>query len=976
MQNLINRLIIQSGWKKDRSIARILPAKTPVYASSMSSLSPVAVKLLERNGINRLYSHQFEAIAALDSKKNVLISTPTASGKSLVYQLPILEEIERDPTTSALFLFPFKALARDQERLFLLPLQRLSSTRPLINVYDGDTSQSERKRIRQHPPHILITNPDMLHYAFLPYHTQWHSFLSTVRFLVIDEIHVYRGVFGSHVLQVLRRLLRVLRHYQSNPRIIACSATIGNPEEHIDNLLQEEFSVFTESGAPLEEKGFISHFPENSASTAAVNMLEACIKNNLKTIVFTKSRRSTELLYRYIIDRNPGLLSRLAVYRAGFMPEHRREIEQKLFNNELSGVISTSALELGINVGGLDCCILVGFPGSISSLMQRAGRVGRKHQPSVIIYIAGEDALDRYWFEHEAALHQSPVEHAIVYQNNDEITDSHLECAADELILSPGINYPDTSYIHHRIKSLTKDNRLLECVEKGKYVCREPQPQRKVSIRSIGESYEIRHEAGDLIGHVDGVRVFKECHTGAVYLHAGKVYQVIDLDRDNYRVVVQEGPEDIYTQALSGKETDILSIDGELDLPHLPVFYGRLRVREKITGYTVRRIFSGDIVSTHELTLPEIVFETRGLWMTFPQSILDECRRKGLQPMGGLHALEHALIGLYPLFSLCDRNDLAGISTMAHHQTKGAAIFIYDAFPGGLGLAESALSRFGSLLKQTLEHVSTCPCEQGCPYCIHSPKCGSGNVPLDKSATIHILEQVCGISPLSENSPTSPEATYTKQSNLFEVSQKKSTLQNGVNMQNAFNIPPLPEKSECPAGTEIVFDIETQLSADEVGGWNNADKMRIALCVVYDITLNRYEYYFEKDAQRLLERLTNALKVVGYNSENFDFKVLNGYTSSNVINQIKSLDLIKDITNGLGFRTGLQAVAAATVGAGKSADGLQSLQWWREGLLDRIADYCRQDVELTYKIYQFGKKHGHILHAHRSGALIRVPVYW
>ncbi len=976
MQKLIDQLILQSGWRTDRCITRILPAKKPEYASTVSNLSPFSLKLLELNGIVRLFSHQYEAMQALKNKKNVLIATPAASGKSLVYQLPVLEEIERDANTSALFLFPFKALARDQQRLFHFPQGDITTTRPLIDVYDGDTSQSERKRIRKNPPHILITNPDMLHYTFLPYHTQWNTFLSTLRYLVIDEIHVYRGVFGSHVLQVLRRFLRVLNHYRSDPKIVACSATIGNPAEHVKNLLQRDFSVITKSGAPLEEKGFISHFPENSASTAAVKMLEACLKNNLKTIVFTKSRRSTELLYRYIIDRNPELLSRIAVYRAGFMPEHRREIEKKLFNNQLCGVISTSALELGINIGGLDCCILVGFPGSISSLMQRAGRVGRRQQPSVIIYIAGEDALDRYWYEHEAELHQSPVEHAIVYENNDDITDAHLECAADELILAPGMNYPDTDYIEGRIQSLTKNNRLLECVEKGKYVCREPMPQRKISIRSIGDSYEIRHEKGHLIGHIDGVRVYKECHPGAIYLHAGNVFQVVELDQDNYRVIVQDGPDDIYTQAVSGKETDILSVDGQLDMPFLPVFYGRLRVREKITGYSIKRIFSGDIISTHELDLPEIVFETRGLWMTFSESILDECRRKGLHPMGGLHALEHALIGLYPLFSLCDRNDLAGISTMAHHQINGAAIFIYDAFPGGLGLAESALNRFQSLLQQTLNHVVTCSCDQGCPYCIHSPKCGSGNVPLDKMATIHILEQACGILSSLEKSPSGIKPPLSQQLDLFSDSPKESITGEETPLKQAFTIPPLPDEKDCPAGTEIVFDIETQLSADEVGGWKHADKMRIAICVVFDIAINRYEYYLEKDAHRLLERLSNASKVVGYNSEHFDFKVLRGYTSTNTIDRIRSLDLIKDITNGLGFRTGLDAVAAATVGAGKSANGLQSLQWWREGLLDRIADYCRQDVELTNKIYQFGKKNSYILHSHRSGTLIRVPVNW
>jgi DEAD/DEAH box helicase domain-containing protein len=980
MENLINQLIWQAGWKKKSCITRILPEKSPEYAAGRLELSPFTAKLLEHNGISRLYKHQSRAIDALKNGHNVLLATPTASGKSLVYQIPILDAIAHDPAASALLVFPFKALARDQERSFhYFPdcVPPLGSSRTLSEVYDGDTPTAERKRIRKDPPHILITNPDMIHYSFLPYHTRWAPFLASIQYLVMDEIHVYRGVFGSHVLQIIRRLLRILRHYGADPRVIACSATIGNPGDHVQNLFQKKFTVIVESGAPLESKAFISHFPGDSASTAAVKMLEACLKNNLKTIVFTKSRRSTELLYRYITDRNPGLLSRLAVYRAGFMPGHRREIEKRLFNNELSGVISTSALELGINVGGLDCCILVGFPGSISSLMQRAGRVGRQQQPSIIIYIAGEDALDRYWYEHEEQLHTSPVEHAVVYENNDDITDGHLECAADELILIPGSNFPDTPYVRQRIQLLTDNNKLLECVEKGKFVCREPMPQRRISIRSIGESYEIRHEKGHIIGYIDGVRVFKECHQGAVYLHAGEIFQVQTLDIENYRVTVRSGPDDIYTQPVSGKETDILSVDGKLNLPFLRVQNGRLKVREKITGYTVKRIYSGDIVSRHELDLPELIFETRGLWMSFPETILDDCRMNNLHPMGGLHALEHALIGLYPLFSLCDRNDLAGISTPAHHQINGAAVFIYDAFPGGLGLAESALSRFEELLRFTLQHISSCPCDDGCPYCIHSPKCGSGNVPLDKAATIHILEFVCGIrTPCAEPCTSSAARDPVRSQLIGFPSAELNRDVKSTPSQNTFFIPPLPEKNECPVGTEIVFDIETQLSADEVGGWKNADKMRIAIGVVLDISLNRYEFYLEKDALRLVDRLTNASRVIGYNSEHFDFTVLKGYTSQNRIRQIKSLDLIRGITKGLGHRTGLATVAAATVGATKTADGLQSLQWWREGLLDRIAEYCRRDVEVTNLLYQFGKTHGYVLHPHRSGELIRIPVFW
>lgn len=959
LSQLTNTLIHDARWDPQQSIVRILPAQAARFAPFLPSFSPLSDTLLRLNNIQQLYGHQVVALEQLAKGKNILLATPTASGKSLTYQLPITEAIHADPHTSALLLFPFKALARDQVRN-LDQLQGslfTGSHRRMAAVYDGDTSQSDRKKIRKNPPHMLVTNPDMLHYGLLPYHTRWHQFLKTVKFLVIDEIHTYRGVFGSQVLQILRRLLRVLNHYGANPQIIACSATIGNPAELAENLVQRPFHVINRSDAPLEARGFVSHFPETKASTAAVHMLESCVARGLKTIVFTKSRRSTELIYRHAVSRRPQLANRLAIYRAGFLPHHRREIEQKLFNNELAGVISTSALELGINIGGLDCCILVGFPGSVSSLWQRAGRVGRRKQPSLVIYIAGEDALDRFWFEHEPQLHATPVERVVVYQDNDEITDLHLECAADELILTPGKNYPDSDHVTQRIAHLANSNRLMESAQGGQFVCRDSMPQRNIAIRSIGESFEIIAPENQKIGHVDGIRVYKECHEGAIYLHGGQVFRVTQLDTENFKVYVEPGPDDIYTNAVSSKETDILEIIGNVSLPDAHVEYGRLRVRERVTGYNVRRIFTGEIISKHELESPEMVFETRGLWIKFPDHIIEAAKREDLHPMGGLHALEHAMIGLYPLVSICDRNDLAGISTTAHYQTNSAAVFIYDSYPGGLGLAESALENMLQLLTATMKHVASCQCETGCPYCIQSPKCGAGNEPLDKASTIFIMQAACG------QKPEIPK------------SQRKETIMT-QETPSSFVIPELPPEDQCPDGNELVFDIETQLSADDVGGWGNAHKMRIAICVVYDVALDRYEFYRESDTDRLIRRLAGAERVIGYNSEGFDFKVLKGYASPDIIKRFKSLDLLKGVTRGLGHRTGLDKVASASLGVGKTADGLQSLRWWKEGRLDLIAEYCQKDVEITYRVYAMGKEKAFVLHPHRSGQMIRVPVAW
>ncbi len=949
---LSKQLVSGAGWNTDRCITRIIPAAEPRYGELDSPLSPRIQHILNSQNIHRLFSHQAEAINAFRKGKNLLLATPTASGKSLAFQIPTLELIEENPDASAIYLFPFKALARDQAKsleTFFHYFQSGTGREP-VNVYDGDTPKSRRSIIRRDPPHVLITNPDMIHYSLLPYHTKWHKLLENIRLIVLDEIHVYRGVFGSHVLQTLRRLKRILEHYGARPQFITCSATIGNPGRLAEHLLEEPFHVITDSGSPRQEKGFLSHFPETQASSAAVRVFDACLKRGLKTIVFTKSRRATELVYRYLKERNPAAVSRVSVYRAGFLAADRREIENKLFNNELDGVISTSALELGIDIGGLDCCILIGFPGSVASLFQRAGRVGRNAQLSLVVYIVGEDALDRFWYEHEARLHEVVMENVVVYKDNNLITDQHLECAADELIIEPGKNYPMDEHVQTRIKSLTGRGVLLESAGGGQFLSRTHNPQRQVTIRSMGDRFDIVSDSKGVIGTVDGIRVFKECHTGAIYLHGGEVYRVVELDLGNYKVRVEKGPEDIYTQSFSDKETDILSVEGEYNIPNGRVCYGSLRVRERVSGYKIKRIYTSEIVARHPLESPEMEFETRGIWIMFNSDVIEYIDNSGFHPMGGLHGLEHALIGLYPIISICDRSDLAGISTRMHTQTGHASVFVYDGYPGGLGLAESALKSFDRLITETLSHIGACECESGCPYCIQSPKCGSGNEPLDKNATILLLESISG-------------------GKEFIMSQKISRP------EQSFQIPELPPESECPPGHHLVFDIETRLSADEVGGWKHADRMRIAITVIYDIELERYEFYEEEHSERLLKRLQEAGEVIGFNSENFDFAVLSGYCDGRFTHS-GSVDLLQHAKKYLGHRLSLQQIASVTVGASKSADGLQSLQWWKEGRLDLIAEYCQKDVEITWQVYQYGIDNGFVLYKHRSGIDARISVDW
>ena len=966
---LMQSLIEQARWDRDRCVWRVIPAREPEFDNTSGLVSPKISELLSRHGIHRFYTHQAEALRHINAGRNVLLATPTASGKSLTYQIPVLELLEKNPLGTALFLFPFKALAQDQFKALtsLTDGMLFPSNRPVAGIYDGDTNQSRRLKLRRSPPGVLMTNPDMIHYSLLPYHSKWKSFLENLSLIVVDEMHSYRGVFGSHVLQIFRRFQRIVRHFGAKPQWIGCSATIGNPVDLARNLIGEDFQIISQSGAPAREKGFLSHLPEDRASTSAVKMFEACLKTGLKTIVFTKSRRQTELIYRILSDRNAYLMRKISVYRAGFLAEERREIEGRLFRNELDGVISTSALELGIDIGGLDCCILVGFPGSVTSLWQRSGRVGRQLRPSLVVFIAGEDALDRYWFDHEPRLHQAPVERVVVYQTNDAITDQHLECAADELPIVLNENYPNSQHIADRIEFLKNESTLLETADGGMFLCRASQPQRRFALRSLGENYKIVDENGRIVGDIDGIRVLKECHDGAIYLHGGQVYRVSKLDRDNFKAYVEPGPLEIYTQTFAEKETEILNIDGSIPFGNARIFWGRLKVTERISGYKIKRIYTSETISSHELSLPEIVFETRGLWIVFNEISVEKIKAIGKLPMGGLHAVEHAVIGLYPLISICDRNDLAGISTKMHPQAGGAAVFIYDGVPGGLGLAESALENFTELISLTKTNIESCDCETGCPHCIQSPKCGAGNEPLDKAAAVILLDDLLHAKLEIDDSKT--------MTTLFESEAEMNPSSKPENKSNGKRLPELPSEADCPLGTSLVFDIETQFSADEVGGWSNVHLMKVAVCVVYDIDLDRYEYYLEDDVPRLIRRLANAALVIGFNSIKFDYTVLSGYQQDPLPDFI-SLDILPEVVKQIKHRLSLNQLAFATLNAEKSADGLQSLVWWKEGKIELIAEYCMHDVEITYRLYQFGKENGYLLYVHRSGMKVKIPVNW
>ncbi len=689
-------------------------------------------------GIHDFYRHQAEAIQGIRDGRHVLLMTPTASGKSLVYNIPVLESVLADGLTNALYLYPLKGLEQDQLR----NLSELAASLGLQNtgqVYDGDTPPAQRKKIREALPNVVFTNPDMLHLGLLPFHRKWGDFFRNLRFVVIDEIHSYRGVFGSHVSQVLGRLRRLCDYYGSSPRFIAASATIANPEALAEGLTGLPFSVIQESGAPSSGRHFFFVNPIESPYTVATRLFVRCMQSGIRTILFTKARKITELIYSWALDYVPDLADKISPYRAGFLPQERREIEARLFSGELLGVISTSALELGVDIGGLDCCILCGYPGSVSSTWQRAGRVGRQGRESLVVLVAIEDALDHYFVRHPAAFFKKNHEAAVVDPGNSNILKQHLVCAAAELPLrrDDGVYAFDT--VEPLINELTDAKALLKGKRAEVWSPANRRPHRDVSIRAIGERFSLVNESGKTIGELSGSRVYREAFPGAIYLHRGRQYQVAELDLLRRKAVCRQTRADYYTQPLSADSTEIIGEKEQRDFGPVRFSWGRLRITQRVTGYDKKRTFDRKKISTHSLDLPEHIFETEGVWTVISRRTEEEIGNRGFDLGGTIHAVEHAAIACMPLFSLCDRGDIGGLSHTQFPAFGLPAIFIYDGHEGGVGLARRALDIVPEWIGTTLNILRDCPCEGGCPSCVQDPHCGNRNEPLDKKGAMFLL---------------------------------------------------------------------------------------------------------------------------------------------------------------------------------------------------------------------------------------------
>ena len=935
-----------------------LPARDATLAGGLPPGFEQVKPVLDYRQIEDLFSHQATALRHLAAGHSTVLSTPTASGKTLVYNLPVLRRALEDERSRALYIFPLKALEHDQRSRLEEDIASLGRAGAKIDVaiYDGDTPQSKRKKLRAKPPNILITTPDMLHAGILPHHASWQDFFRHLQLVTIDELHTYRGIFGAHVAQVMRRLDRVARFHGATPQFVAASATIANPGELATALTARAFKVVQSNGAPRAARQVLLFRPDGSPYTLAARLFRLAVGLGLRTIAFTKARVITELMHTWITDAEPELAPRISSYRAGFLPEERREIEERLFSGDLLGVISTSALEMGIDVGGLDVCILVGYPGSQVATWQRGGRVGRTGEAAIAL-VAQPDALDQYLVSHPRMFFDRGFESAVLDPHNREVAAAHLPCAAAEVPLREGEPWLQEPEARANVAALEEQGALLRSDAGFEWFAARRRPHRDVSLRQIGASYTIALE-GDpserprVIGSIGAGRVYAECHEGAIYLHRSKQYLVERLDAAEHMVWVRGVNAPYYTRSLSEKETEILSRDRTRPVGNCRVVQGRLKVTTTLTHYEKRRLRGQDLLGTEPLDdLPPSIFETVGIWLEFPDEIPYAVKKAGRHTMGGIHAGEHAALSLFPLFALCDRHDVAGISYVRHPQLKCAAVFYYDGIPGGVGLAASLFDRVESLLEATLELITACECENGCPACVHSPKCGSGNRPIDKEAAAQVLRLALALEPL----PAIEDGEETDDDRANELAP--------------------PPQSEVHPPRVLFFDVETQRSAEDVGGWHNAHLMRIALAVTYDTSSGEFETFHEADVPALLERLASADLVIGFNIRRFDYKVLRGYTDSD-LSHLTTFDMLDAIHERLGYRIPLAHLAAETLGVSKSANGLQSLQWWKEGRVGEIEKYCRQDVALLRDLLEYAEQKSYLCFRTKQGDKVRIPAPW
>lgn len=710
-----------------------IPKRDAIYGKLEKPLNPEIKSALQAQGIENLYSHQVSAISAVREGKNIVIVTSTASGKTLCYNIPVLEAILEDKKTRALYLYPTKALAQDQ----LKKLIKFKEINPEFNfetgTYDGDTPTNTRKKLRDSGK-IILTNPDMLHASILPNHSRWANFFENLKYVVIDEIHTYKGVFGSNVANLMKRLNRICKHYGSSPQFICCSATISNPVELAESITNHQMVLIDNDGSPRGAKKFVLWNPpfvdegkteRKSPILEAIKLITELIKGRVQTITFAQSRVITELLYLYCQEAlqrvRPSLANSIRAYRGGYLPEERREIERLLFSGELLGVISTNALELGIDIGGLDACILVGYPGSISSTWQRAGRAGRSKDDSLVILIGQNNPIDQYLMKHTKYFFEQPVENVIISVDNPHIMFGHLRCAVHELPLT----IEDEQIFGESapaILDLLQEDSQVRFIGSKWYWTGKGYPARDFGLRNMAENnYNIvdtTENRNEVIGMLDEFSAFMLVHDQAIYLQEGETYFVKNLDIKQKIAYVEKVDVDYYTQSVTEDKIRIDEKEMEKEVFQSKVCFGQVTVTSITIMFRKIKLGSNDSIGFGNLNLPPIELETNALWIVPPAFALARVKEYGRIASEGLMGIGNALTGVIPLYVICDYIDIGPVVDSSN--TGFPTMFIYDKYPGGLGFAEKSYELIDQILETCLELISSCPCENGCPSCVGS----------------------------------------------------------------------------------------------------------------------------------------------------------------------------------------------------------------------------------------------------------------
>ncbi len=714
---------------------RILPARAAVEAPVPSWLDPQVRARLAARGVDRLWSHQAQALDLLHAGDNVVLATGTASGKSLVYQLAGAEAISTDPAGTVLYVAPTKALGHDQARA-------AAWTGLRIGVLDGDTSGDERDWIRAHAQ-MIVTNPDMLNISILPRHLRWHRIISRLTLVVVDECHTYRGVFGSHTALVLRRLLRLARLKGAQPRVVLASATTGAPGRSAERLIGAPVAEVSVDGSPRGQLTLELLEPSRGAGPQPVTaaLLAENIAEDRKTLAFVPSRAGAE---RVALEARNALAdpwaSKVRAYRAGLLAEERRTLEASLRDGTVVGAATTNALELGMDIAGLDAVIICGWPGRRASFWQQVGRAGRSGEAATASLVAADDPLDHYLLAHPESIFDEALEETVIDPGNEAILRRHLIAAAAEAPLGPDDATTFGPSATDVLDTLVTDGTLRRRPA-GVFWTGQTPPTPIGDIRAIGgEPVRIvEAHTGRLLGAVDAGAALRTVHPGAVYVHQGEYYAVTALELDDHVAFVQPTTDDVFTTALGQSSLAIETVDGERRLGAGDVRRGTVAVTGTVHGFQRRLSGTGQVLSTHGLDLPSTMLHTTGVWWTLPA---EETSPLGQRLAGAAHAAEHASIGLLPLVATCDRWDVGGLSTPMHPQTGRCTVFVYDGHPGGVGYAHRGYGAIEDWLAATARTIRACTCDDGCPRCVQSPKCGNGNNPLDKAGALLLLRSL------------------------------------------------------------------------------------------------------------------------------------------------------------------------------------------------------------------------------------------